>query len=312
MIQLKIGKDEAEQRIDKFLRKHLRKSSLAQIYKLLRTGKIKVNGKKTKPDCDVKLDDEIKIYLNDDEYKDLISEEPKKFRLSKINFKVLYEDEHILIVDKPSGIPMHEGSGIKSHTLKDELLFYLKFEKKLSFKPSFVNRLDKGTSGIVIAGKTFEALRKLNEMIANGEIKKSYLALVKGRPKPSGTISKKLLRTKIHHEVKVLISESGKEAITKYKVVKQMISSALVETEILTGRTHQIRVHMSSIGHPVIGDEVYGDEKINEEFKKKFDLRRQFLHSHKVSFKHPITNKEIEVISELPKDLESVLLRLSV
>lgn len=310
MIQLKIGKDEAEQRIDKFLRKHLRKSSLAQIYKLLRTGKIKVNSKKAKPDYDVKLDDEVKIYLNDEEYKDLISEEPKKFNLTKVNLKALYEDDDVLIVDKPSGISMHEGSGIKTHTLKDELLFYLKFEKKLSFKPSFVNRLDKGTSGIVIAGKTFEALRKLNEMIANGEIKKSYLALVKGKPKAEGTISKKLLRTKMHHEVKVLISESGKEAVTKYKVVKQMIGSALVETEILTGRTHQIRVHMASIGNPVVGDEVYGDENINDLFRKKFDLRRQFLHSHKVSFKHPITNKKIEVVSKLPKDLELVLVKV--
>lgn len=310
MIQLKIGKDEAEQRIDKFLRKHLRKSSLAQIYKLLRTGKIKVNSKKAKPDYDIKLNDEIKIYLNEEEYQDLVSEEPKKFNLTKVNFKVLYEDNDLLIVDKPSGISMHEGSGIKSHTMKDELLFYLNFEKKLSFKPSFVNRLDKGTSGIVIAGKTFEALRKLNEMIANGEVKKSYLTLVKGKPKVEGTISKKLLRTKLHHEVKVLISEEGKEAITKYKVAKQINDVALVETEILTGRTHQIRVHMASIGHPVIGDEVYGDEKINNEFRKKFDLRRQFLHSYKVLFKHPITNKKVEVVSKLPKDLDSVLISI--
>ena len=310
MIQLKIGKDEAEQRIDKFLRKHLRKSSLAQIYKLLRTGKIKVNGKKAKPDYDIKLNDEIKIYLNEEEYKDLVSEEPKKFNLSKVNFKVLYEDDDLLVVDKPSGISMHEGSGITSHTLKDELLFYLKFEKKLSFKPSFVNRLDKGTSGIVIAGKTFEALRKLNEMIANGEIRKSYLTLVKGKPTLEGTISKKLLRTKMHHEVKVLISDEGKESITKYKVIKQIKDIALIETEILTGRTHQIRVHMASIGHPVIGDEVYGDEKINEEFRKNFNLRRQFLHSYKVSFKHPITGKKIEVVSKLPKDLDFVLNKL--
>lgn len=310
MIELKIGRDEAEQRVDKFLRKHLWKASLAQIYKLLRTGKIKVNKKKVKPEYDLRLDDEIKIFLNQDEYIRLTSEEPKKFKLTKISFRVLYEDEYILVVDKPAGISMHEASGIKSHTLADELFFYLKFKRGLSFTPAFVNRLDKDTSGIVLAGKTFEALRKLSEMLAKGEIKKNYLLLVKGKPEKSGVVRKKLLRSKMHHEIKVRVDEGGKEAVTKYNVVKYLDECALVEAEILTGRTHQIRVHMSYVGHPVIGDESYGDEELNKKFRK-FGLRRQFLHSSKLGFKHPITGENIRVISDLPDDLESVLDRIS-
>lgn len=312
MIELKIGKDEAEQRIDKFLRKHLHKASLAQIYKLLRTGKIRVNGKKVKQDYDLKLQDEVKIFLYAEDYKELTSEEPKKFKLTKVNFKVLYEDKDILIVDKPAGISMHEGSGITSHTLMDELHFYLKFEKKLSFRPAFVNRLDKWTSGIVIAGKTFEALKKLSEMMASGEVKKTYLLLVKGRPKQSGVISKKLLRTKMHHEIKVVVSEAGKEAVTKYKVIYQFKNKALVEAEILTGRTHQIRVHMASIGNPVVCDDVYGDAELNKDFRRKFRLRRQFLHSYKINLKHPINGKKIDIVSNLPGDLEFVLERLKI
>lgn len=311
MIEIKIGENEAEQRIDKFLRKHLHKASLAQIYKLLRTGKIRVNNKKVKQDYDLKLQDEVKIFLNADDYKELTSEEPKKFKLTKINFKVLYEDKDILIIDKPAGISMHEGSGITSHTLMDELHFYLKFEKKLSFRPAFVNRLDKWTSGIVIAGKTFEALKKLSEMMASGGVKKTYLLLVKGRLKQSGVIIKKLLRTKMHHEIKVIVSDAGKEAITKYNVVKQFKDKALVEAEILTGRTHQIRVHFASIGNPVICDDVYGDGELNKEFRRNFRLRRQFLHSYKVSLKHPVTGKKIEIVSNLPGDLEFVLEKLS-
>ncbi len=310
MIELKVGENEAEQRIDRFLRKHLKKASLAQIYKLLRTGKVKVNGKKTKYDYDLKLDDNIKIFLSESEYKELTSEGQKKFRLTKVNFKVLYEDADMLIVDKPAGISMHEGSGIKSHTLTDELLFYLDFKKGLSFTPAFVNRLDKWTSGIVIAGKTFEALKKMSEEIANGKVRKTYLLLVKGHPEGQGIIKKKLLRTKLPNEIKVIVDESGKEAVTKYMVVKHIGESALVEAEILTGRTHQIRVHMASIGHPVIGDNSYGDEELNKKFRRYFKLRRQFLHSHKISFKHPITGKNIELVSDLPDDLKFALSKI--
>ena len=147
--------------------------------------------------------------------------------------------------------------------------------------------------------------------MAKGEVKKIYLLLVKGHPDKQGVIKKRLLRTKIHHEVKVVVDEKGKEAITKFNVLKHIGESALVEAEILTGRTHQIRVHMASIGHPVIGDDSYGEEELNKKFRRYFKLKRQFLHSHRLNFKHPITGKNIEIVSELPEDLNFVLTKTS-
>jgi len=301
MKRIIIGRNEAEQRVDKFLRKLLWKASLSQLFKLLRVGKIKVNSKKVKPAYDLKLGDEVKIYLSDEDYHEMTSEERKKFRLTKINFKVLYEDKAVLVLDKPAGISMHGASGIKSHTLIDEVLHYLKFKSGLTFRPSFVNRLDKDTSGIVIVGKTFEALRKLNEIMARGEIEKGYMALVKGKIK-SGTVSKKVLKAKMKDQIKVKLSEEGKEAITKYKVVKTIKGNSLIEVEILTGRTHQIRAHMAYLKHPVIGDITYGDEKLNREYRK-LGLKRQFLHAYLIKFKHPITGKKLNITSKLPEDL---------
>lgn len=308
MKKLIIEKKEAGQRTDKFLRKLLWKASLSQIYKLLRLGKIKVNSKKVKPEYFLKLNDDIKIFLNDEQYNELTSEERKKFKLFKVNFEVLYEDKDVLVVDKPAGISTHGASGIKSHTLIDEVLHYLKFVKNLNFRPSFINRLDKGTSGVLILGKNFDSLKKLNKQMACNEIKKTYLALVKGRVK-SGIVDKKLLKTRFGHEFKVKLSEDGKEAVTEYNLVKSYGDYTLIEVELLTGRTHQIRVHMAAIGHPVVGDDSYGNQEINDEFRK-LGLRRQFLHSHKLVFKHPYLGKIIEVVSDLPDDLKSILNQL--
>ncbi|MDP4012525.1 MAG: RluA family pseudouridine synthase [Candidatus Nanoarchaeia archaeon] len=308
MKKLILGKNESGQRTDKFLRKLLWKASLSQIYKLLRLGKIKVNSKKVKPEYFLKLNDEVKIFLNDEQYQELTSEERKKFKISKINFSILYEDKDLLVVDKPAGLSTHGASGIKSHTLIDEVLHYLNFVKNLTFRPSFINRLDKGTSGALIVGKTFESLKHLNKQMANNEITKCYIALVKGRVK-SGIVDEKLLKTRLGHEFKVKLSEEGKESVTKYNLIKNYGDYSLIEAELLTGRTHQIRVHMAAIGHPIVGDDSYGDEKTNDEFKS-LGLRRQFLHSHKLIFKHPKNRKDIEIISNLPDDLKKVLDKL--
>jgi len=165
-----------------------------------------------------------------------------------------------------------------------------------------VNRLDKDTSGIVVVGKIFESLRKLNDMVARGEMEKKYLALVKGKLN-SGIVNKKILKSKMKDQIKVKLSEKGKDAITRYDAIKTIKGNSLVEIEILTGRTHQIRAHMKYLGHPIIGDKTYGDTKLNKEFRNK-GLKRQFLHAFYLKFKHPLTGKYLKIVSKLPEDLK--------
>ncbi|MEK6861962.1 MAG: RluA family pseudouridine synthase [Nanoarchaeota archaeon] len=301
-MKITINEDYSGVRLDKFLRSSFKNLPLSVVYKFIRIGKIKINSKKSKPDYRLKLNDCVEIFINDSEIEKITKKE--SLIINKITFKILYEDTDLLIVDKPAFLASHSGTGVMENNLMDQVKFYL---KNKNCQPSLINRLDRLTSGIIIIGKNPKIVRILNKMIRENQIEKHYIALIKGNIEDNeGIIKTKLKRIHEGFQHKAVISDEGKLSETNYKVIKRFKDFTLLELIIKTGRMHQIRVQFQSINHPIIGDKVYGDENVN----KKFKLKHQFLHAFKIIFKHPISNKQLEITSELPKDLNNALNKL--
>lgn len=269
-------------RADFVLREKLKGAKLSYIFSLFRKKLVLVNGYPISNNYRIKKNDVFAVYID-----------RKKFdSLTKMgrHFDVLYEDKDYLIVNKYAGTPVHGGEKIK-WSLINEIKEYLKIKRK----DFLANRLDKGTSGIVIIAKHKKALSEIGKLIEAKKVKKKYLALVKGKlPKKKGQINSKLLTIKGITRV----SSLGKDALTLYKVLKEFKKYSLVELELVTGRTHQIRVHLASINCPIVGDVKYGVDEL---------IKRPFLHAYKLSFKHPFSFKMIKVESKIPKDLKKLL-----
>ena len=299
-MKITINDDYSDVRVDKFIRSKFKNLSLSAVYKLIRVGKIKVNGKKIKPDYRLRLKDQVEIFLSDQEINDLTKKD--KIKINKITFKILHEDNDLLIVNKPSFLASHSGTGVMENNLMDQVRFYLKNQQA-----SLINRLDRLTSGIIIVGKNPKIIRELNKLIRENKIEKHYIALVKGIiNQDEGILRTKLKRIHEGFQHKAIVSDEGKLAETNYKVIKKFKNYTLLGLIIKTGRMHQIRAQLQSINHTIIGDKLYGDEDEN----KKFKLKRQFLHAFKVIFEHPITNKKLEITSELPEDLNKIINKL--
>jgi 23S rRNA pseudouridine955/2504/2580 synthase len=309
---------DSEQRIDKFLKKYLPLAPLSGIYKWLRTGKIKVNRKKVEQTYKIEIGDCIDIHLSLEEIQNFqksreIHDSDAEKKLSQ-KIVILYEDEHLLILNKAPGINVHPGDHkTKEVSLIEMVQDYLwKRYNTLSFRPSLVHRIDRDTSGAIMIAKDKPTLEKILWLLQWGNIEKIYHALVLWVPKkPRDTINAKLLRREdAVDEAKVLISEEWQEAITHYKTLIANIRNkySLLEVRIETGRTHQIRVHLSSIGHPIIGDKSYGDKGENSFAKREYSIERQMLHAYKLSFIHPETKKLFEVTAPYHDDMSSLLL----
>jgi len=317
MNQIKVTNKEQGQRIDKYIRKYLNNAPLSFIYKLFRKKDIKVNGKKADINYILKENDLIEIYIKDDLLNNL--NKPKEIEIEKINLDIIYEDDNILIINKDPNVLIHEGEeNKKANTVNNMILNYLLSKKEYSpsdiYTPSCVHRLDRNTSGLVIASKNLETSKILLDLFKDKEnLEKHYIALVKGNTKNSETISKKLLKDEKKKFVTV-DNTRGLEAITKYSKIVSNNNYSLLKVQILTGRTHQIRVHMASINHPIINDEKYGDYKANKEFFNAYKYKYHFLHSHIIRFKDMpeklkyLENKEF--IAPLKKEQKQILSKL--
>lgn len=282
-------------RIDKFITDIMEGKSRSYIQGMIEEGYVLVNDKNVKSNYKLKLNDVIKTTIK----------EPVELEVKKENIPIdiLYEDSDVIVVNKPKGMVVHPAPGNYEGTLVNALLYHCKDLSSINgvIRPGIVHRIDKDTTGVLVVAKNDEAHVKLSEQLKDHSMKREYYALVEGRlKKDSGTIDKPLARSK-RDRLKIAITEDGKRAVTHYSVIERFKNSTLVKCVLETGRTHQIRVHMSSIGYPLVGDPLYGFKK------QKFKDDGQMLHAKVLGFIHPRTGEYMEFSSELPENYKKLL-----
>lgn len=290
-------------RLDAYISKEIEDLSRSMIQKLLEEDKINVNGKIEKPSYKVQEGDIIEVTI----------EEPKEVKIEAqdIPLDIIYEDNDILVVNKQKGLVVHPANGNPDGTLVNAIMAHCK--DSLSgiggeLRPGIVHRLDKDTSGLLIIAKNDKAHIQVSEQIKNREVKKTYIALVRGTiAEDEATINMPIGRSTKDRK-KMAVTKNGKEAVTHFKVLNRYATNkgsyTLLEIKIDTGRTHQIRVHMAEIGHPVIGDSVYSNGK------NEFGVEGQCLHAKRLEFVHPITGKEMKLEAPLPKYFQNIIAQL--
>ncbi|MEG0012971.1 MAG: RluA family pseudouridine synthase [Cellulosilyticaceae bacterium] len=280
---------EANQRLDKFLMKYLKKCPKSYLYKCFRTKKIKYNGKKPQGNEMLQQDDCIKLFIPEEQLKEF--EEIKVVTKTKISFKTVYEDENILVLDKPLGLLTQKDTK-DGHSLGEEVLSYLMSNEGYDIKaakgfvPAPCNRLDRNTAGLVLVGKNLPATQSISEMLKTKQISKYYMSIVLGRMTKPIVLKGYHIKEEKKNEVKILDYhvEGAKPVETRIVPLQSNGRYTLVEVQLVTGKTHQIRAHLSQIGHPIIGDPKYGDKIENQYFKDKYGLRYQFLCAYKLKF----------------------------
>ena len=280
-------------RLDRYLVARYSSFSRSYIQRLITEGYVTVNGKAVRPSVSLKRGDRVVV-----EYPVAPSTHltPESVPLS-----VVYEDDEVLVIDKPAGIVTHPGPGHTTGTLAGALLAYHPALGGVGdpARPGIVHRLDKDTSGLLMVAKTDESLRSLAAQLKSRSVTKGYLALVKGRIEPSEGVIDAPLGRNPRHRKKIAVVAEGRNARTGYKTLKELDGYTLLEVAPETGRTHQIRVHLAAVGHPIIGDGTYGG--------RHPALSRQFLHASYLKFRLPGSGKEIELRSRLPQDLSDAL-----
>ena len=299
MEKIIVQNNEKGVRLDSYITKKLNDLSRANIQRLIEDGNILVNSAKQKISYKVNSGDKIEITIP----------EPKKIDLKPQDIKVeiVYEDNDIIVVNKPKGLVVHPAVGNPDGTLVNAIMNICK--DSLSgiggeVRPGIVHRLDKDTTGLLIVAKNDKAHINLSEQIKNREVKKIYIALVRGNiPENEATINMPIGRSTKDRK-KMAVVKNGKEAVTHFKVIDRFKNYTLLEIKIDTGRTHQIRVHMAEIGYPVVGDMVYSNGK------NEFGVEGQMLHAKSLDFKHPITGKNMHLEAELPKYFKDIIDKL--
>jgi 23S rRNA pseudouridine1911/1915/1917 synthase len=284
-------------RLDKFVSDRCPELSRTHARELIDAGLVTVNGKTAKPSLKLVPGDKVNVSIP--------PESPGTLEPEDIPLHILYEDNELMVVDKPAGLAVHPAPGHLTHTLANAVLYHLPSlaEDADGLRPGIVHRLDKDTSGLIIVAKNRVVQANLSDQFKNRTVSKTYITLVKGRLSPEKGVIEADIGRDPKNRQKMAVVASGREARTDYKVLKYYDNFTLLEIKPETGRTHQIRVHLAAIGYPVVGDATYGlaDRR----------LPRQFLHAARISFNLPATGKRVEFTSPLPPDLEKVLAELS-
>ena len=288
--QLVVPKEAARLRLDQFLARELPKFSRSRLQALIRNQNVRLNGAPARPRDLVRAGDQIEVIEPPPEKIDNLPE--------AIPLDVLYEDDDLVVINKPAGLVVHPGAGQREHTLVNALLHHFPSLSGIGGKerPGIVHRLDKDTSGCLVVAKTDEAHRALSAQFAERKVDKIYLALVAGKLRRStGTVDQEIGRHPIHRQRMSVRPTRGRESKTEYRVIASSNDMSLVECKLHSGRTHQIRVHLQHLGHPILGDKVYGAK-----YAKNFP--RQMLHAWKLAFRHPRSGDWKQFEAPIPRD----------
>jgi len=289
---LVIGEESEAQRIDNFLLRQLKGVPKSHVYRVLRSGEVRVNSGRVKPDYRLQVGDRVRI-------PPVRVSEGRPPPARPLDLPVVFEDASLLVIDKPSGIAVHGGSGVSFGVIES-----LRAARPQAKVLELAHRLDRDTSGLLILCKRRSALVELHRMLREGEVRKIYLAVVKG------ALAKKTLelRESLHKHVtasgerRVSVQADGMSALTRVTRLKSSGEFSLLQVELMTGRTHQIRVHLAHAGHPVVGDDKYGDFALNRALKQ-----RLLLHAAKLSFRHPLGGETVKLESALPAEMKAFL-----
>lgn len=308
-LTFKIDSENAGNRLDSYLASKIPDWSRARLQKLIDNQDVLVNSRPSKPAYRLRVDDEVDL--------ELLAPPVNLFTPENIPLDIIYEDETLAVVNKPAGLVVHPAAGIHSGTLANALAFH--FQQLPghagTIRPGIVHRLDRDTSGLLVVAKTESALENLADQFRYRTVYKSYVALVHGQVQPeTGKIDQPLARDPANR-TRMAVVRGGRNALTLFRVRRRYERLTLLDVELKTGRTHQIRVHLASINHPVVGDETYGggrdnsiqDPNLRTRVRK---LGRQFLHAEKLAFAHPEKHTRLEFTAALPKELEQLLIEL--
>lgn len=300
MKTFRITENDSQQRVDKFLQKAVPRLPKSLLYKSIRLKKIKLNGKRCEISTRLCVGDTLSLYLNDEFFEPLTQD--TAFYSAPVQLEVVYEDENLLLVNKPAGLVVHESDDEAVDTLINRIQHYL-FQKgeyqpvqENSFRPALCNRIDRNTSGIVIAAKNAATLRVMNQKIKDRELKKLYLCILHGTlERKSGTLTGYLRKDSEKNQVTIYSSArpGAKTILTKYRILEETRSFSLAQVELLTGRTHQIRAHFAWIGHPLLGDTKYGTSRQNQATGHHF----QALCAYKLVFEFTTDAEHLEYLN---------------
>lgn len=286
------------ERLDSFVADQVEQLSRSVVKSLINEGQVLVNGTRQKASYHVREGDEISIEIPEPQVLELVPRD--------IPLEIIYQDEDLAVINKPKGLVVHPAHGNWDYTLVNALLYHIKDLSGINgqIRPGIVHRLDKDTSGVMVVAKNDVAHRSLAAQIKDHSIKREYIALVHGTIKENlGTIDAPIGRSKVDRKKMAVIAD-GRPAVSKYQVLERYHNYSLVKVELLTGRTHQIRVHFAYIKHPVVGDPLYGSGK------KHFNLDSQALHAHLLGFIHPRNGKYLEFTSPLPEYFQEIITSL--
>lgn len=301
MKQILIKENDAGQRLDRLLGRYLKEAPKSFLYRMLRKKNIILNGKKADGSERLSPGDEIRVFFSDETWDKFAGkqEDTGKAEFPRANLDIIYEDEHVLLVNKPPGM-LSQKAKASDISLNEYVLGYLQhggqWKESDPFRPSVCNRLDRNTSGIVVCGKSLPGLRVMSQVLRDRSLHKYYRCLVKGALREEQYLEGYLWKDPAANRVRILDKErEGAQYIaTEYRPVGRVREDTLLEVCLITGRSHQIRAHLASTGHPVVGDTKYGDPEVNDRYRKEYGLKSQFLHSFRLE------------LPELPAPLEAL------